>query len=410
MYYQINLETQKLELVFSKAEYLALPNETKTEIKSTFLFSKSLGGWVSRSRIPNIGAAERIAQKLGAENRGKTGDLLTFEEQQERKAERAEARADRMEARAAAAENRGESLQAPLNRMRGDTAFFTQPNINSAGGRSFTNYRNRLFAAYERGYEEFKKSEYYAERAEIARKTASGTKPTDKGFCERRIAEAQKTIKAQRQNIDHYRETLERVENGEEIKRYSGEILTRETVLGWIENAEITLENAISKEIYYRETLESLGGIEYSRENIKPGYIVELTGSRVPVEVVGTGPKFFTYKSFSTVLKASYGEIRSVVEANEKTEPSHPFAVGDKFTVKLWNGDNFENTPCEIVKTTDKSVTVLNTLTGKKSVRKPQLREGRNFATAENPEGRHWAIFMSDNYSSGYFKPAPNAQ
>lgn len=43
--------------------------------------------------------------------------------------------------------------------MHGDIAFFTQPNINSSAGRAFAN--KRMFAAYERGFEEFKKSEYY---------------------------------------------------------------------------------------------------------------------------------------------------------------------------------------------------------------------------------------------------------
>ena len=63
--------------------------------------------------------------------------------------------------------------------MRGDVAFFTQPNINSSAGRAFSNRRNKMFAAWEKGFDEFKKSEYYAERAEAARHTAAGTKPTD---------------------------------------------------------------------------------------------------------------------------------------------------------------------------------------------------------------------------------------
>ena len=404
MYYQINLESQKLELIFSKEEYLALPADFKSDIKSNFLFSKSLGGWVSRAKFPHTVYAERVAQKIGAENRGKTGDLLTFEEQQERKAERAEARADRMEAKSEAAAKRGEALQAPIERMRGDTAFFTQPNINSGSGRSFANYRNRLFAAYDRGFEEFKKSEYYAERAETARKTAEGTKPKDKGFCERRIADAQKTIRAQRKNVEHYRAQLDRIENGGVIKRYSGEDLTAETVRGWIENAEIVIENAISKEIYYRETLEELGGIQFSRENVKPGYMVKLNDRYPPVEVVGTGSKNFTYKSFSCVLTASYGEIREIVEANEKKTDSHPFTVGDTFTVKMWNGDKYGETPCEIVKTTEKTVTVLNTVTGKKSVRTPKERAGSVYMTDGETGGKVWAVFMDDSWQSGFFK------
>lgn len=94
-----------------------------------------------------------------------------------------------------------------------------------------------MFSAWEKGFDEFRKSEYYAERAAIARQTAEDTKPTDKGFIDRRIKDAEKTIKAQRKNIEYYRKYLERIENGEEIKQYNGDILTADMVQEWIENA-----------------------------------------------------------------------------------------------------------------------------------------------------------------------------
>lgn len=37
--YIMNMETQKLELHFEKADYMALSEELKKEIKSNFLFS-----------------------------------------------------------------------------------------------------------------------------------------------------------------------------------------------------------------------------------------------------------------------------------------------------------------------------------------------------------------------------------
>lgn len=400
MYYQINRETQKLELIFSKEEYQALPEEKKREIKSAFLFSRYIGGWVSRAKFPHLYAAERVAQSLGAEDRGKTGEALSFAEQQERKAERAEARAERMEARASAAEKRGEALQKPISDMHGDIAFFTQPNINSSAGRAFTRRREKMWAAYDRGFEEFKKSAYYVERAEAARTTAEWTKPQDKGFCERRIADAQKTIRAQRKNLETYAARLAKIDVGETVTGWNGEPIPRETVERWIEDAEEIIDNAVSKEIYYRDCLEELGGIQFSRENVKPGYLVELPRWGVQ-RVVSVGPKNFTYRSLNPsnpiVLKASYGEIIRVVKAEEAAPEAHPFKVGDKFTVTLWNGHDMEKTPCEIVKSTDKSVTVLNTLTGKKLVRRPKRHQGVCY-----PLGYAWSIFLDDNYSSGY--------
>jgi len=410
MYYQINRETQKLELIFDKAEYQALPDADKREIKSNFLFARSIGGWVSRAKWPNTGRAERVAQRLGAENRGKTGEALTFAEQQERKAERAEARAERMDARSDRAAAEGTRLQKPIEDMRGDIAFFTQPNINSSAGRAFTNRRNRMFAAYERGWEEFKKSEYYAERAETARRTAAEAKmPTDKGFCERRIAEAEKSIREQKKQIDTYRKAIEQTEKGLEYVGGPGEWYCHYTpdytdkLREWLENAEERMEQAMSKAIYYREALEALGGIQYSRENVKPGYVV-LVGSHLG-EVDSCGPKNITYKvttcGTTFYLKASYGEITEIVSAEERKPEQHPFKVGEVFEPILWDGDRFTKTPVEIVKATEKSVTVQNRNTGEKYVRKPQKYDGGRSEAAE------WVFYIdSDSYRSRCAKPA----
>ena len=396
MYYQINKETQKLELIFSKEEYLALPADMKSAIKSNFLFSRAISGWVSRAKFPNLYNAERIAKAIGAEDRGKVGETLSYEEQMERKAERAEARADRMEYKAKKATERGEALQKPINDMRGDIAFFTQPNISTSSGRAFTNRRNKMFEAYDRGFEEFKKSAYYSECANRARATAEGTRPTDKGFCERRIAEAQKNIRAQQKNLKYYNECLKLFEEGKAVTRY-----TREEVERWIENAEELIEQAISKEVYYRECIESAGGIQYSRDNIKAGYIVKINRWGLS-RVLSTGPKFFTFVDATgrsnIPLKASYGEILEVVKAEEDKPKTHPFKVGDEFTVDLWHDSTrkIDKTVCKIVKATEKTVTVLDTITGKTSVRTPKIREGYL--------SKSWAFFMDDNYNSGCFR------
>ena len=410
MYYQINRETQKLELIFDKAEYQALPDNDKKDIKSNFLFSRYISGWVSRAKWPNTFYAERVAKRLGAENRGKTGESLSFAEQQERKAERAERRADRMEYRSDKAAAEGKRLQKPIDDMHGDIAFFTQPNINSSAGRAFTNRRNRMWAAWERGWDEFKKSEYYADRAEVARQTAAEAKaPSDKAFCERRIAEAEKTIRAQKKNIEVYEQRLARLNSGEKIRfGYGDEYLTVEQVEQWIENAEEIMENAMSKIIYYREAIENLGGIQYSKENIKPGYMVKLDKSwKGVVEVVSCGPKNLTYKGDNFMLKASYAEITEIVKAEEAKPDIHPYKVGDTFEPEIWNDDAGRRvkTPVEVIKVTDKSVTLQNKESGEKWLRKPQKRTGRCYNGGET-----WVVFLTDNYYSGCFKPVEQSE
>lgn len=63
--YVMNRETGKLELHFDKDDYLALPEESKKEIKSNFLFSRK-NGWVSRAKFPNLYRAESVAKKIRA--------------------------------------------------------------------------------------------------------------------------------------------------------------------------------------------------------------------------------------------------------------------------------------------------------------------------------------------------------
>lgn len=404
MYYQMNRETQKLELIFSKEEYTALSKDQQREIKSNFLFSRSLSGWVSRAKFPSLYFAERVAKSLGAEGRGKTGESLSFGEQQERKAERAEARAERMEYRSERAAAEGERLQKPIEDMHGDIAFFTQPNINTSAGRAFTRRREKMRSAWERGWESFKKSEYYAERAEIAKRTAAdATAPTDKGFCERRIAEAEKTIRAQKKNLDHYRGLLNKLNAGEQIKLgYGDEYLNIPQVERWIEDAEEITEQAMSKAIYYRDSLESLGGIQFSRENVKPGYIVKFRhwGRDHVGEVLSCGPKNLFIKDF---VQISFADVVEIVEKRELQEEQHPFKTGDTFTPDLWNQETrrIEKTPVEIVKATVKTVTVKNTRTGETCTRKPRKRSGACY------EGGYiWEFFIDDSYSSGCFKKA----
>lgn len=316
--YIINKETGKLEMHFEKSEYMALTAEQKSEIKSNFLFSRRSGAWVSRAKLPHLSRAESVAKRLGLVYGGADGEALTFEEQQERKAERAEARAERMDARADKAHERGEALQKPINDKRGDIAFFTQPNINTAGGRAFTRQREKMFDAWERGFEYFKKSEYYKDAAETARETAQSAKqPENAGFCERRIKETEKSIKANQKYLAGYRETLERIENGETVTRYNGEQVTAEEMRQTIERTEIYLESLISKAVYYHEWFERLGGNRYSRENVNPGDMVKLStyAWMGTVKVVKCNPKTIYYDTGHGTLKAAYSEIAEIIKS-----------------------------------------------------------------------------------------------
>lgn len=317
-YFIENMKTGKIEMRFKKSAYMALSEEQKKEIKSNFLFSRYSSAWVSRCKFPHTYRAKEIAKKLGLADGGKTGETLSFEEQQENKAEKAERRAERMEYRAEKAQERGERLQKPINDMHGDIAFFTQPNINSSAGKAFTRQREKMWAAWESGFNEFKKSDYYKKRAEHARQTAQQTKPTDKGFIQRRIDDAEKTINAQKKIIKEYESVLAQIESGKTLMMWRGNPYTVEKLTEYIEHHNRILEDAISKAIYYYECMEEVGGVSFNKSNVKKGCyaIIDRWGK---VEVIGTGSKNITYRILTGGAagfrgKASYAEIKEILK------------------------------------------------------------------------------------------------
>lgn len=397
--YITNMETQKLELHFDKADYLALSDEEKKEIRQNFLFSRTTNAWVSRAKFPNLYRAEAIAKKLGLPDGGIINELLPFAEQMERKANRAEKRAERYSYKAAKTAEKAAILQKPIHNMHGDISFFSQPNMNSSAGRAFTRRRSKMLAAWERGYNEFKKSDYYKERAQIALQSVKQTKPTDKGFIDRRIKDAEKVIRAQKKKLAKYEDYLEKIQHGTVIKQYSGTVLTVDMVHKYIKTAETLLEDAISKSIYYHECLENVGGISFSKDNIKIGYIVD-TARYGKCKVIGTGKVNITYEimeggASGFTGKAAYAEIKSILSDTIQIE-LHPFNVGERYTIDAWNGTMYEKKQYTITKVTDEKVTL------KSGTDRAITKKTRKFRDGSN--GTCWAIRIADGLNGTIYK------
>ena len=396
-YYTHNKETNKIELHFEKSMYMGLDDSTKQEIKSACLWSRGGGCWVSRGFVGSWSAinAKKIAEKIGLENAGAEGERLSFAEQMERKAERAEARAERYEARADRAAANGKALQSPIESMHGDIAFFTQPNINTSAGRAFTNRRNRMFAAYEKGFEEFKRSEYWNERAEAARATAKGCQVQSIGFCQRRIDECNAGIRKLYKNIEGYKARIAKLEAGEQYKLYNGESLTVETVEDWIESTLDKIEAYVDKAGYYEAMIESQGGKRFCKDNISLGDIVKVERWG-RVEVIRKGPKNFIGKFHDRsggTLQFAYTEIKELCEKApqdraEERQIAHGFKAGDVYTLKKWDSESRGYIPCkvEIVKVTaDK-------------------------ATVKVDGGRAKSLAIRDSYNGGYYIPVNTSE
>ena len=397
--YTFNLETKKIELYFEKEEYLALSETQKKMLKSAFLWSSKAGGWVSRAIEPNLWKAKQTAKELGFTEEVRTGERLSFAEQVERKAERAEERAERYEKYAVNAEKRGKQLCSDLESHRGDVAFFTQPIINSSSGRAFSNYRERLYKRFDSGMDEYRKSEYFAKKAVALHSTALNEKYKNLGYLDRRIKECEKEIRARFRNIEEYEKQLKRLDEGEVLKTYTGELITTEQIEERINYQLELIEVAEDKLAYLKNLFDEYGGGRFSQANIKIGYVVKLNKYRkMNVKVVGTGPINFTYKTNidGIILQASYAEILEIVSETEDKN-KHPFVVGEKFSVPVWTERKYVDTEFEIISVTDSSVKLQSSAGGKPIIRRPSKVQWRD---------NEWRLSINDGYKGTVYKTA----
>jgi len=333
--YIFNLETGKIELHFKKSEYQALSETQKRELKSNFLWSRSSSAWVSRSKEPNLYRAQQVAKSLGFEGEQRTGERLSFAEQVERSVERAEHRTERFEGYAENAEKRAEGLQAEFNRNRKDWSWLTQPILSGhSGSERFGRQRSKIMDRYNKGFEEYKKSEYFKDRAATAQNTADMKKFNSPVCLDTRIKECQKSIRAQEKNIVHYEEILFSLENHTEERPsiYAGQY-TIEQVSQWIENALERIEIQMDKQGYMENCLDEIGGVAFSQENIKVGYIVRMRRWG-RCEIISAGPvnvgiKILDGGASGGCLTEPYAAIADIIAKKNAPKVENPFNEGE---------------------------------------------------------------------------------
>lgn len=367
-----NLETGKIELHFEKSEYLALTTEQKKDLKSNYLWSKTAQAWVSRS-IHNQWGAIQTAKKLGFTEEEKVGERLSYEEQLERKAEKAEHRAERYDQYAENAEKRGKNLQSELNKFHGDIAFFTQPIIaGHSGSQSFAKRRQRIFDRYNKGFEEYRKSAYFQEKAETARMTADKTQLKNPIYLNNRIEECKKNIRKLEKNLTYYEDILNKKNNNEEIPSFYKD-KTVEQIQNWLDDTIDKIEWQMDKLAYMQNcmdqiktTLEENGKKMYTKEDLKPGYLFK-SRHKTWAKVIRVNPKTITAVYIEDPLKGfnascPYAEIKEVKipedwkdEKEQKTE--NPFKVGD-IVCKYRPADNSIYKAFQVIKITEKSVVI----------------------------------------------------
>lgn len=128
----------------------------------------------------------------------------------ERRAEKAERYAERAKRSRATADR----LQKPINDMHGDIAFFTQPNINTSAGRAFTNQRNRMFASYEKGFEERSKAAYYDEKSENLSKEPTAISSDDPKALRKLKDKLEKLTAEHKEHLAHNKALKKAIKDG----------------------------------------------------------------------------------------------------------------------------------------------------------------------------------------------------
>lgn len=287
--FTLNMETQKLELRFPYEEFQNLSVEQKKAIKSTYLWGRKTGAWISRAKYPNTYRAEIVAKQLGFDHYDRSGERRTFEEQLEQKQKRAEHRVERYEKYAANAAQRADTLAKGFESHRGDWAYATQPGHIPS--------RERELRNLEKSTGERNKSNYFLGRAQTAQKTADQRQLENPGFLSRRIVESTAAIRK-----------MERERRNPEL-----------------------LEAERDKLQFYENKLRKIGGMKYHKKDIKVGYLIHVGGKVRKVTKVNPASVDTVLPETAIKRNFRYEEILEIVARTEepmKTIP-HPYQVGN---------------------------------------------------------------------------------
>lgn len=143
--------------------------------------------------------------------------------------------------------------------------------------------------------------------------------------------------------------------------------------------------------------------MQFSKDNIKVGYIIELARWG-KCRVIGTGKVNVKYQIMEGGASglggtASYAEIVKVISTDIEEAPKHPFKVGEEYTVSAWNSDacKYEPKTYVVTKITDQRV-MLKSGTERVISRKPRRYR-------ENGSDRYaWALGIVDGYNGTIYK------
>lgn len=253
-YFIKNLETGKLNLFTSKEFYTQLDEHDKKDIKRFCLFSRTIGGWVSKAIFERTTYLRQKLISLGFEYKGTQGEKIPFAEKIERKQERAEQRAERYLQFSQNAEKRSLSLYNESQKMASFIPFGQPILVGHHSEKRDRAFRNKISQKMDNSIMEADKASYFRDRAATAKQTAEGKKYNDPGYLQRRIADVEADIRQLQRfregKIYHYSEPKEISEERKAL--YDQQISEKE-----------------EERQFYLYCIETCGVVVWNRETLK---------------------------------------------------------------------------------------------------------------------------------------------
>lgn len=198
-YLKLNSEN-KVELhLDGRDAWQKLPEEVKTDVKRAFLWSNSRKCWVSRSKDGYMGYN---MDKYDIPYQGKEEIILkSVEEQEEDRKDKLLTKAAKFEKWSASAEKKAEQLKSDFNHFRKDWAWLTQPFVNTSGGRSFRNHKQKVMDRYDKGMAMGIHADNLKDKAQELLSSAEYSKLKNYGYLQNKVKELEKYVK---NNVEYY--------------------------------------------------------------------------------------------------------------------------------------------------------------------------------------------------------------
>lgn len=190
-----NIEDDKVEIFFTKPEYMAMENAKREFLKRSCLFSGSRSCWRSRGKINSSGHIINWLKQNGFEDKGTQWEKLSFGEKVEREQEKAADRVERMADRQSKAEKESDRRYQTAHEISSHIPMGQPIMVGHHSEKRHRRDIEKIDTNMRKSIEASDKAGYYGDRLKNAEYTAEGKKYKNAGYLMNRVKECNARIK-----------------------------------------------------------------------------------------------------------------------------------------------------------------------------------------------------------------------